>query len=354
MLGIMPQYYKPDLNLPDNRQIAALLHAAGIASGDYRIAMLAGGSNNRVYQLTDGQHDLLLKIYFCHPHDSRDRLRTEFEFCRYAWTRQLDWTPQALAYDAGSNMALYEFIPGRKISATEITQTSALHDALAFYLDLNRQITPDAARLPSASEACFSLDEHLRCIARRVERLKKIEPHDEVSLLARNFVSERLHPLWRETYQSVCLLIKQRKLIKHDRLPLSARCLSPSDFGFHNALLTASGRFRFIDFEYAGWDDPAKTVCDFFCQPSVPVPDDYHEEFCRQIAMCRADPDACLLRIKLLEPVYQLKWCCIMLNDFIKTDASRRSFAHGATGQPSRLREQLSKAVRMADRIVIS
>ena len=30
------------------------------------------------------------------------------------------------------------------------------------------------------------------------------------------------------------------------------------------------GRLWFIDFEYAGWDDPAKTVCDFFCQPGLP------------------------------------------------------------------------------------
>ena len=25
----------------------------------------------------------------------------------------------------------------------------------------------------------------------------------------------------------------------------------------------------FIDFEYAGWDDPSKLICDFFCQPAV-------------------------------------------------------------------------------------
>ena len=42
-------------------------------------------------------------------------------------------------------------------------------------------------------------------------------------------------------------------------LPKETRCLSPSDFGFHNALLEATGKLRFVDFEYAGWDDPAKT-----------------------------------------------------------------------------------------------
>ena len=48
------------------------------------------------------------------------------------------------------------------------------------------------------------------------------------------------------------------------------RCLSPSDFGFHNALLRGrpgvpgARDWVFLDFEYFGWDDPAKTV-PIFC-----------------------------------------------------------------------------------------
>jgi len=50
-------------------------------------------------------------------------------------------------------------------------------------------------------------------------------------------------------------------------LPADETCLSPSDFGFHNALVDPSGALSFLDFEYAGRDDPAKPVSDFFCQP---------------------------------------------------------------------------------------
>src|SRR6185503_11886129 len=46
--------------------------------------------------------------------------------------------------------------------------------------------------------------------------------------------------------------------------------LSPSDFGYHNAVLADDETVRFFDFEYAGWDDPAKLVCDFFNQVEVP------------------------------------------------------------------------------------
>src|SRR5439155_21002106 len=47
------------------------------------------------------------------------------------------------------------------------------------------------------------------------------------------------------------------------------RTLSPSDFGFHNALRQADGRIIFLDFEYFGWDDPAKMIADFLLHPAM-------------------------------------------------------------------------------------
>ena len=69
------------------------------------------------------------------------------------------------------------------------------------------------------------------------------------------------------------------------------RCVSPSDFGFHNALREPSGRLRFIDFEYAGWDDPAKLVCDFFCQPAVPAPAGAFDRFAAAVGEGFAEPN---------------------------------------------------------------
>ena len=40
-----------------------------------------------------------------------------------------------------------------------------------------------------------------------------------------------------------------------------------------------NGSFVFIDFEYYGWDDPAKMIADFYLQPAVPVPYEYRETF---------------------------------------------------------------------------
>ena len=40
-------------------------------------------------------------------------------------------------------------------------------------------------------------------------------------------------------------------------------CVSPSDFGFQNTLISKNIVY-FIDFEYAGLDDPVKCILDFF------------------------------------------------------------------------------------------
>ena len=119
--------------------------------------------------------------------------------------------------------------------------------------------------------------------------------------------------------------------------------VSPSDFGFHNALKTPDGRTRFFDFEYAGWDDPARMLCDFFCQPAVPAPLDYLVRFAASVSADSEEPDAMLARIRLLFPVYRIKWCCILLNDFLRVGDRRRRFALSDDAQ-ERKASQLAKA----------
>jgi len=46
----------------------------------------------------------------------------------------------------------------------------------------------------------------------------------------------------------------------------SNRILSPSDFGLHNTI-SEKKKLYFLDFEYFGWDDPIKLICDFFWHP---------------------------------------------------------------------------------------
>src|SRR5262249_2973278 len=156
---------------------------------------------------------------------------------------------------------------GRKLLPPEVDR-GAVGQALAFLTEVNRRRhLPAAQALPVASEAYFTLAGHFECVERRLRVLGEINPSAEVDCEAAPLAQDQLAPAWR----AVCGRVQGRALGigPEAELPPADRRLSPSDFGFHNALRTESGRLRFLDFEYAGWDDLAKTVADFFCQVAV-------------------------------------------------------------------------------------
>ena len=49
-------------------------------------------------------------------------------------------------------------------------------------------------------------------------------------------------------------------------------------------------------------------------------------------------------RAAMLLPAYQVKWCCIMLNEFLRSEQARREFAQGSAGATALKSSQLEKA----------
>ena len=115
-------------------------------------------------------------------------------------------------------------------------------------------------------------------------------------------------------------------------IPLSERTLSPSDFGFHNAIRRAGGRLVFLDLEYFGWDDPAKTAADFLLHPGMQLAGTLKRRFFSRIAAAFASVPTLPLRVRAVYPLFALKWCAILLNDFALEHRARRCFADGARG----------------------
>jgi len=304
---------------------------------DFDAKPAGGTGNNRVFCLRSGGQRFLLKRYFQHPADPRDRFGAERAFYDYAHDARIEWVPKPIAWDATERVAMFEFIEGERPSAST---PELVRQALAFFSDINaNRSLPSAAALPVASEACFSLGEHLQTVECRIQRLATISPDSNIDREAAAFVANDLTPAWREIARSIRLRIDPGEL---DRpLPPDQRCITASDFGFHNSILGPDGRLRFFDFEYAGWDDPAKTICDFFCQPAVPVPHSLFDEFAAHLQTHQA---YALAYAPHLLPVYKIKWCCIMLNEFLPTDQSRRAFSDPDADHRARKRKQLAKA----------
>ena len=319
-----------------SRFCSELLLAAGLPPA-LAIERLAGGGNNRVYRVETAAGPVLLKEYFQHPADPRDRLAADYAFTRFAWDHGIRALPQPLACDRAAGLGLYEFIVGRKLAPGEVTAVH-IEEAADFFAAVNRHRHDEtAASLPIASEACFSIAEHLACVDRRVARLATIAAESDLHREAQKLVAARLVPAWHHVRAAVATGGPPLDA----PLATDARVISPSDFGFHNCLVTTAG-LKFIDFEYAGWDDPAKTVCDFFCQPAVPVPREHFERFLAAVVSATGEA-ATRGRAALLLPVYELKWCCIMLNEFLSVGDDRRSFARVDESHETRRLKQLHK-----------
>lgn len=313
-----------------------------------RCAPLSGGANNRVYKLEfDEGNSIVYKQYFQHPNDQRPRLKPEFSFLEYAWKIGIRNIPEPIKADYSANAALYSFLPGRLVRSEDLT-SDLIKQKIAFFLKLNKHKS-FAAHLPKASEACFSIEDYLRITEGRIDRLKKFHADSSEGKELMQFLEGDLFPRWNKLKE--CKTALHSKHTLDEKLSLEDQCVTPSDFGFHNALLDKDGKLSFIDFEYAGWDDPCKTISDLFCQPRVPIPEKHFTLVSEAISYITNNPEACIDRLKIIWPVMQMKWCCILLNVFTQIGKNRRVFSKSE--EVDRKEKQLRLAKQQLDKIQI-
>jgi hypothetical protein len=203
---------------------------------------IGGGGNSRIYKLNG---PCAGKVYF-----QQRRLEVEFAALQFVWGHGVRCVPRPIAADPAAKIAVYEFVEGGKPTATE----RDVDTAAEFLLALKRLAAePDAITLPPAAEACFTVQAVVENIRSRLARVEGVPA-------LRQFLEETFRPLLEEL---------AAKLPSEAELPADQRTLSPSDFGFHNALRRPDGQLVFLDFEYFGWDDPAKMVADFLLHPGM-------------------------------------------------------------------------------------
>jgi hypothetical protein len=327
-------------------EVAALLEMPRSAVERLTVEPCRTSGNNRVSIVVLPERKIVAKRYFSHPSDQRDRLRAEYAFLTYARRIGIDIVPRPIACDPSRQLGLYEYLDGRALRLDELAE-SHVQEAAQFFVALNDAISNTVAEdLPFASEACFTIAEHFALVDRRVERLSGIGSCADIDRGAREFAA-----CLRARWQGVKKNIEARVSTCGESIddPVRARCISPSDFGFHNALVAPGGRLNFIDFEYAGWDDPAKMPGDFFTHPGFPVATEWFVRFLTASMRYSPVADVICRRARLLFPVFQVKWCCIILNEFLPESAQRRRFADPAYDEQARKRLQLGKALALAE-----
>lgn len=328
-----------------------LLTQANISATPRLIEPIHRGGNNQIFLVDCKNKQFILKKYFQHPEDKRDRLNNEFNFLQVTHGRVLDQTPKAFSKADSSNAALYEYIEGKTIANTSEVTQSLITQAAQFIANLNIHDTPTLEKLLApASEACFSINEHLNKIDFRIEELIQIKPQNQNDLEFNQTLDEIIL-LWAKVKASVIRCCQIESIDPDQELPLNERVLSPSDFGFHNAIIRPNQTVAFIDFEYAGWDDPAKLVGDFFAQVAIKI-DSRHLNLFLKIAFGKSQNyELIQKRVNLLLSAYKIKWCCIVLNIFLPKHLARRQFSSPKLHIAELKKTQLYKARKLLKEI---
>ncbi|MBM3549418.1 MAG: aminoglycoside phosphotransferase family protein [Alphaproteobacteria bacterium] len=320
---------------PDVAGIAERLVAAKVRES----RLVRGGGNNRIYRVETEAGPIALKGYTVVDGDPRDRLGTEWAALALVSRHLPGRVPRPLARDAAAGWAAYEWIDGDKIGSPAPAEIDAATDFLRALLPL-RTLT-DAGKLPLASEAILSLDALLAQLDWRVQRLVSVADLDTD---ARAFLGEQVRPAIARMGHARGAGVAE--------LPAERRVLSPSDFGFHNALRRPGGELVFLDFEYFGWDDPAKLASDIHWHPGMALGATDRQRFAAGLAdIFGADRDYAR-RLDVYRPLIGLRWCLILLNEFLPQGLARRRHAGQAEDIEAARARQLDKARALYSEVV--
>ena len=313
-----------------------------------------GGKNSQVYRVTaaDGA-SFAVKHYRGTTADGRNPLVNEFSSLTFLHQQGFNCVPRPVAMDQAAGYAVYGFVPGITVESTLVTEAD-IDEACRFLVQLRRiSSLPSPADIPPAAEACFTAQAILDNLDARLGRLTSLETTTPQKAAIQRFLEGDFIPAFNEITQWCRKRFSEEGTSINSQLNQQDRTLSPSDFGFHNCIKQDDGRLVFLDFEYFGWDDPAKMVSDFLLHPAMDLNHSLKEGFVANL-LREMDEDRRLgRRIPIVYPLYGLKWCMILLNEFLPEKLLRRGIADmDEAGKTCRQEEQLEKAQAMLNTVM--
>jgi len=266
---------------------------------------IKGGRNSSVFKFKSNNKRLILKIY---KDNQNSRIKRESLFYKFLNRKKMDQVVTPIIFNLKNNFAVYPYISG-----TKIKNISNYHiNEISNFLNLINK-SKFSKNLPLAIDGIKNREYHLKLCEKKVNQLKKIKINSSTKKNFLSFLINKIVPKFEE-------IKKNYKAIKKYNLPKmkltkKEMIVSPSDFGFHN-IIKKNKKLFFIDFEYAGLDDPIKLICDFYCQPDQNLNEYHKKKFINKLFVKNYTKKVLANYTKIFLPFHKLKWCCIMLNEF--------------------------------------
>lgn len=269
---------------------------------------LTGGINSSVYLCRTDRSDYVIKGYadFASGAGCEKRMQSETDFLSYANRVAPGYSPRLVATDWENKYIVLEYIRGSTFRSEETICMESYKCAREFLRALNVNCQKQDVELDMAVEGYRSLRQHMQNVCSRVESMDV----SHMPIRVQRHCSEAIRMIRkRVSYEELRLQDALDGGKIEDEMRLEDLIISPGDFGFHNALKLGS-KVVFIDFEYAGWDDPAKCIVDFAIHPG----NGFKDESSSLIDYLEMSGSVSLRkRIECLYPVLALKWASIIL-----------------------------------------
>lgn len=296
-----------------------------------KIERVRGGGNNRLFRMETTAGIAALKGY--RQDDGWDRLGHEWSALVFLDHHLPGAAPRPIAHDPDIGWAAIEWVDGTRIDTRTDADIAAAVDFAGALRSLGTAAHHEC--FTTAREACTSLAELLSQIDWRLGRL---EPAASTNAELGDFLAG----------VRTELAVRRRAALQAQSptevLPASLQVLSPSDFGFHNAIRRPTGKLVFVDFEYFGWDDPAKLACDVHWHPGMALNEGEQALFAAGFERQAQDDAGYRQRISIYRPLIGLRWCLILLNEFLKDGLARRREAGQTEEAAVAQARQLAKA----------
>ena len=318
------------------------------------INLIERTGNNKAAIVRTSDSIFFAKNYFNSTLDNRDRFNSEISFFEYANICAPSFIPNIYGVDKENKIILFENILGNNLQSDDLNPET-ISTAASFFSLLNKSEFKFSLgkKINDAAEACFSINAHLNLIEQRIIKLENTFNEQLEDIIASDIVN-LIRTEFEQIKRSIILFALQNNINIELDIQINDRVISPSDFGFHNCLIKENKDLIFFDFEYSGWDDPAKVTGDFFSQLQVPVSEKYFDTFVNIAFDSLTNQKELITRCKLLLPLYKIKWACIAMNIFIPINLDRRLFSNPNLDIKNYKTEQIQKAKNILNKIQIT
>lgn len=302
---------------------------------------LQGGTNNRLFRLDTAEGPpLLAKLYH---RDQWNRLEREFETLTVLREHGFTRVPKPYLRSDAHCYGVYSFEPGSTREPSHLSDEH-MRAAALFAAELHR-ISPDdvGERLPPAIEVCDSLAQQLGRIDGRLRSFEQFAAgagaYDEVRALCRevdlrraldSFIAEAMAGLTADDLTTP--------------LPHSALRLTSGDFGVHNLLVREDGAVTVFDWEWSGWDDPARLVMGFVAHGgSEGLSARATETFLGTYAASTRLPETEIARFERVGRLLDVEWIAAYASALTPERIAAQRFATGETDPRPMLSQALAR-----------